>query len=282
MLIVAYTVNDTLVRNVDVEAQQLGCSAIILISLTVILFGGNITWIIFQYIYFTGDGCGWNFWQITITCVAGVAMYALVLLRTRKDASVFTSSLVLTYILYLQWSGLSSSPNELCNPYTTSAWNTTFLMILGLVFTFASLIVISSATAKDEKAVQTNDNAQAAVNVATGMNAPLMEKESAEDVKLAQANIQKEAKGEAPEYRPLPITPATIMFQALLILSAVYYSMLLTNWGTPSLFNNSTINFFNKSYYGYWIQISAQWVSMLIYLYSMTAPLLCPDRFSDE
>ena len=62
MLIVAYTINDILVRNVNVEENKMGCSAIILISLTLILLGGNITWIIFQYILFNKPGCTYNFW----------------------------------------------------------------------------------------------------------------------------------------------------------------------------------------------------------------------------
>jgi hypothetical protein len=109
-----------------------------------------------------------------------------------------------------------------------------------------------------------------------------MEKENAADVKVAQENVAREARGEKPIYRPLPITNATIIFQFLLILAAVYYAMLLTNWGQPSLFEDSTFDFFSKSAYSYWIQLSAQWVSMLLYLYSMVAPLLCPDRYKNE
>lgn len=113
------------------------------------------------------------------------------------------------------------------------------------------------------------------------MNAPLMEKESAEDVKVAQENAEREKRGEKPIYRPLPISPATIFFQALLILAAIYYAMLLTNWGQPSLFDGSTYNFYAKSHHTYWIQMSALWVAQFMYMYSMLAPLFCPDRFSD-
>lgn len=114
------------------------------------------------------------------------------------------------------------------------------------------------------------------------MNAPLMEQENADDVRIAQENAARVAAGEKPINRPLPITKATILFQALLILAAVYYSMLLTNWGQPSLFTNDNFQFFQKSEYAYWIQLSAMWCSMLMYLYSLTAPLLCPDRFNKE
>lgn len=37
-----------------------------------------------------------------------------------------------------------------------------------------------------------------------------------------------------------PISTPTIFFQALLILAAIYYAMLLTNWGNPAVFNNTT------------------------------------------
>lgn len=107
MLIVAYVINDTLLRNVEREGgRATSCSGIILIGLTLILFGGNITWIVFQFIEF--GQCSFNVTQMIITCVAGFAMYALVLVRTRSDASIFTSSLVLSYCLFLQWSALSS------------------------------------------------------------------------------------------------------------------------------------------------------------------------------
>ena len=30
-----------------------------------------------------------------------------------------------------------------------------------------------------------------------------------------------------------PVSPATIIFQALMVLSSVYFAMLMTNWGDP-------------------------------------------------
>lgn len=149
MLIVAYVINEILLRNVEREGgSATSCSGIILISLTFLLFGGNVTWIVFQFIEF--GQCPFNATQMIITCIVGAAMYALVIVRTRSDASVFTSSLVLTYCLYLQWSAFSSGPNTICNPYTSSAFNTSLLMAIGLAFTFVSLLVISAVTFKQE------------------------------------------------------------------------------------------------------------------------------------
>jgi len=63
MLIVAYVINDTLIRNVNVDGgEAMSCSGIILISITFLLFGGNVTWIVFQYRLFGQPGCTYNRW----------------------------------------------------------------------------------------------------------------------------------------------------------------------------------------------------------------------------
>ena len=36
-----------------------------------------------------------------------------------------------------------------------------------------------------------------------------------------------------------PISSATILFQALMVLSSVYFAMLMTNWGDPFVLNSS-------------------------------------------
>jgi hypothetical protein len=64
-------------------------------------------------------------------------------------------------------------------------------MIMGLIFTFVSLLVISAATYKEEEEEKKEV-------IATSINAPLMEKETAEDVKIAEENVKREAKGEKP------------------------------------------------------------------------------------
>ena len=52
MLIVAYKINETLVENYSKD--ETNCSAIILVIVTLAIVGGIITWIILQYIDFSG------------------------------------------------------------------------------------------------------------------------------------------------------------------------------------------------------------------------------------
>jgi hypothetical protein len=101
MLVVSYKINDTLVGNYESEQAngKIGCSGIILIVLTGIITIGNITWCVYQYIWY--HDCGYNNVIITITLLTSVAFYVIVFFRTREDASILTSSIVVAYILYL-------------------------------------------------------------------------------------------------------------------------------------------------------------------------------------
>jgi len=74
-----------------------------------------------------------------------------------------------------------------------------------------------------------------------------------------------------------PISKGTLTFQALMILAAMYMSMLCTNWGNVQIFDNTT-TFFEHNDNSFWLKISAEWMSMGIYLLSLLGPLCLPNR----
>jgi hypothetical protein len=111
---------------------------------------------------------------ISITCAVAVLMYGLVLLRTRQDASIMTSAFVFTYSLYLQWSALSSDTDITCNPYKFSEANTYTILVLGLIFTFTVLFVISASTKQADNE-----------SVAMAANAALLDDEQDSGEKVA-------------------------------------------------------------------------------------------------
>jgi len=73
-------------------------------------------WIWMQYLKF--GGCTQNVVIIVVTLLLTVATYILVLpvqgLNFRKDANLFTASLLMTYMMYLLWSALSSNYDTEC------------------------------------------------------------------------------------------------------------------------------------------------------------------------
>ena len=75
-----------------------------------------------------------------------IAFYVLVILKTRKDSSIFTSSLVSAYIAYIGWSAIASMPNEECNPFLYSKANTAAQIVVGYFFTFIALFMVSASS----------------------------------------------------------------------------------------------------------------------------------------
>lgn len=110
---------------------------------------GNIVFTVYQYIWFSE--CSTNNVIMTITLFSAIASYAIIIFRTREDASILTSSIVVSYLLYLQWSALASRPNAKCNIFFESVANTTLQIIIGAFVTVVSLFVISSTTSKSNK-----------------------------------------------------------------------------------------------------------------------------------
>lgn len=74
---------------------------------------------------------------------------------------------------------------------------------------------------------------------------------------------------EEPEEEPEPEEPSMIWFHMVMATGSVYMSMLLTNWGTVSG---------HKSAAQMWVSIVSQWVSMLLYVWTLVAPRFCPNR----
>jgi hypothetical protein len=55
-------------------------------------------------------------------------------------------------------------------------------------------------------------------------------------------------------------------------------AMLCTNWASPTILDDPTINFFVANESSYWLKIVSQWITMSIYIFSLIAPFLFPDR----
>ena len=58
----------------------------------------------------------------------------------------------------------------------------------------------------------------------------------------------------------------------------MYMAMLCTNWASPTILKNDTVHFFESNESSYWLKIVSQWITMSIYIFSLVAPFIFPDR----
>jgi Serine incorporator (Serinc) len=70
----------------------------------------------------------------------------------------------------------------------------------------------------------------------------------------------------------LALQSASILF----ICASAYYSMILTDWGTVR--SSSGLSSAKEGVASMWFQATAQWIALLMYIWSLVAPLVCPGR----
>jgi hypothetical protein len=98
-----------------------------------------------------------------------------------------------------------------------------------MFFTFTSLFTISAIT----------QNSSASVDSRMGEKAKNVMAEDEEEAKSTKLDpVKKKDKDISPEQAFIfPVTKQTVIFQGILLLAAVYYAMLMTNWGDPVIKN---------------------------------------------
>ena len=84
--------------------------------------------------------------------------------------------------------------------------------------------------------------------------------------------LADDSDNEEPDAEEEPDAVSMVMFHASMATGSVYMSMLLTNWGTVAG---------KQSAAQMWVSIISQWISMLLYGWTLIAPRCCPDREFD-
>lgn len=108
---------------------------------------------------------------------------------------MFTVSLVTVYVTYLAWTSLASVPDAECNPFTLSVGNTIAQIVVGIVFTFCTVLSVATASQTNAETGQ-----QITTSAGAGIVAEKVDDEAAQkDPELEEAAF-------------FPVTTATMVF----------------------------------------------------------------------
>ena len=175
---------------------------------------------------------------ITVTSILIIFSTLLQLNTEDTDSSLITSCIVAAYAVYLCWSAVTSDECNVNNQTTDNQ------LILGCLVTACSLAwTCHSAGTKD------------------------WEKENKleyEDIQEEEESLEEESLEETSEE-----DKSMILFHIIMATGSIYMSMLLTNWGTMSGYRSDA---------QMWVSIASQWVSILLYIWTLIAPKCCPSR----
>ncbi|CEP13524.1 hypothetical protein [Parasitella parasitica] len=228
------------------------------------------------------------------------------------------ASIVVIYCTYLVLSAVANEPNDKeCNPLRKSIGPQTTSVVLGAVFTFLAVAYSTSRAATQDGAFISKSSGRPRLNdyepLDTSSAVPLMANQvEAGAQRMNTRDTAREHLIAAVEQGALPRSAlyeddeddemdsniddkdderfgslySYSFFHFVFAIAAMYVSMVLTNWNTIQ-FKDGVGNDggdlvrIGQSYTAVWVKIVSGWICHIIYIWSLVAPVLMPDRFED-
>ena len=251
-------------ENSDDRAWIIGLSGgTILLMIAFIVITG------FLYAHFGKTSCGLNQFFITFNLVLALVIWLVSIhpqvQEVNPQVGLPQAAFVSAYAIYLLFSGMSSEPEEQCNPLITNEQPRTANIIIGVVITFLALAYSASSAATQGHAFM-------------GLNEPAYRLTTTSDSggggdDDAADEFDDESEG---------INYSYAFFHLTFAVAAMYVAMLLTNWDPIVQSSRSSgdggMVTIEKSWTAVWIKIITSWLTMLMYLWTILAPVLLPDR----
>lgn len=213
--------------------------------------------LLFHWFTPSGHDCGLNTFFIVMTLIA-VFVSAVVALHPTVSGSILPGSIISLYCTYLCYSALSSEPREYeCNGlHKHSKAVSTGTLTLGL-FTTVLSVVYSAVRAGSSTTLLSPPSSPRAGAVGK----PLLPLD-----KLEEHEEKEKAK---------PVTYSYSFFHLIFSLASMYSAMLLTGWSTSVGESGKLVD---VGWPSVWVRIVTGWATAALYIWSLVAPILFPDR----
>ncbi|XP_069333683.1 serine incorporator 2 isoform X2 [Eulemur rufifrons] len=240
---------------------------------TFLFYSLSIAAVALMFIYYTQpDACyeGKVFIGLNLTLCVCVSIAAVLpkVQDAQPNSGLLQASVITLYTMFVTWLALSNVPDQECNPHLlTQLSNETVLAgsegyetqwwdapsIVGLIIFILCTLFIS---------LRSSDHRQ--VN-------SLMQTE--ECPAILEQQQQGACEGRAFDNEQDGVTYSYSFFHFCMVLASLYIMMTLTNWYKPG----ETLKMIS-TWTAVWVKICASWAGLLLYLWTLVAPLLLPNR----
>jgi hypothetical protein len=307
----AHSWSETCLRNWESSDSNLW--QWILIVSTAGMYAATITLTGILFAFFAGSGCTINQFFISFNLALAIIETIMCIHPTVQEHSprsgLAQSGMVTAYCTYLIVSAVSNHQHDTCNPIRRGSAVGT--MVLGAIFTFLAIAYSTSRAATQSRALVGSRRKSGAVQLPVGDEG---------HAELGVVNVQP-SRMESPRYRAMLAAveagsiPASALdeeedeedeeigegrddersgtrynyswFHVIFAIGTMYVGMLLTDWNVVS---NKPISgpvdpnadvYIGRSEIAMWTRVVSSWICMLLYAWSLLAPIILPDRFGD-
>lgn len=297
----AYSFTNVLISHYEETESKL--SVFVLLGLTFIAFIFTIAITIVNFIYFglpgkdksgdiIGDGtCKLNqffiIFNIIICIIVSIGSIIPSVQEANPRSGLAQAAMVIIYSTYLLSSALISEPNITCNPFLRDHKSNhdpnnpitnktpTNIVVYGAILTFIAI------------AYSTTRSASSDFFSSPGSFAGLDDEDR--EPLLTNSNYGNNDDDEDDEYGGVEddekdsVQYSYSFFHIIFMLAAMYICMLVTNWKQVKQDNDDSggVVVIGRSMWAVWVKIVSSWVAVLLYGWSLIAPLILTDRIFD-
>ncbi|CAA2938071.1 probable serine incorporator [Olea europaea subsp. europaea] len=231
--------------------------ALLVISVVCYLAAFTFSGILFIWFNPSGHDCGLNVFFIVMTLILAFA-FAVIALHPKVNGSLLPASVVSVYCAYLCYTGLSSEPRGYeCNGLHKKAKAvTTSTLVLGMLTTVLSVLYSALRAGSSTTFLSPPSSPRA------GGTTPLLKSDDPESGK------------EKKEAEARPVSYSYTFFHLIFALASMYSAMLLSGWTSSS----ESSDYIDVGWTSVWVRICTEWVTAALYVWSLVAPLILPDR----
>ncbi|MCL7023862.1 hypothetical protein MKW94_014978 [Papaver nudicaule] len=203
----------------------------------------TVSGLMFNWFNPAGHDCDLNAFFIVMTMILA---FGFVIITLHANASLLPSSVISVYCSCMLYGALSSEPRDyVCNdPSNSSKGESMSYLILGMGTTVLS--VLYSAW-------------RAGSSLKSGDRTPFL-------------NFEWRKDGEP---GAVPVSYSYMFFHLIFAFASMHSNMLITGWTGSSPFDSELIN---VGWTSTWVHICTLWAAAILYVWSLIAPMVYPDR----
>jgi len=203
-----------------------------------------------------------------------------------EHGALLTSAVVSTYCYWLGFSGMSSDPSS-CNALSSSSGDTVHLviglLIAALTVTYAGYSLSTQNLMGDkpdeEKALKPNSDSKDVQNTDSADATTEADASKATSDANARSDDEEEEAAEGTDASDEEVKQ-TSRFHLFMACSAAYMAMLFTSWGVGDSADGQTAvpASYDINQENLWIKIVTQWITALLYIWTLVAPYMLKNR----
>lgn len=230
--------------------------ALLAVSVACYIAAFAISGLLFIWFNPSGHDCGLNVFFLVMTMILAFS-FGVIALHPKVNGSLLPASVISVYCAYVCYTGLSCEPRDyVCNGLHNKSAVSTSTLVLGMLTTVLSVLY----------------SALRAGSSTTFLSPPSSPKASAAKKPLLDSEDVEEGK-EKKEKEPRPVSYSYMFFHLIFALASMYSAMLLSGWSS-----SESADLIDVGWTSVWVRIGTEWVTAALYVWTLVAPLIMPDR----